>query len=471
LHVSWADTPLGRGPTGTAIRECKTVVYSDLVQNSLTKPWQAAAQSHHFSASIALPIMLDEQCCGTLNLYTTEPYFFDRDEVQLLEGLADSVAKTIQALRTAMLRCQAEQAVQHKQEQLSALLNNSREINRKLDVQAIMRVLVESAVALVQADSGTAGLMQQDVMVFNAYFEQHVWHPIHYEFHQGEGVPGNVMQHRIPYISNDAANDPHVIPTIQQALNFRQLINVPIISAKGTLLGCFEVHDRCNGLAFNTEDGELLQGLADSAAIALENSRLSASLKASLTGTISAIAKAVEAKDPYTGGHQQRVAQLAVAIAQCMGLDEEQREGIQLGATIHDIGKLNIPAEIVCNPGPLSPVAYALVQEHCVVGYKILKGIDFPWPIADIALQHHEHMDGSGYPQGLKGEGMHLESRIVAVADVVEAMVSHRPYRPSLGIEAALAELRRYRGKWYDSQAVDACLHLFQQGLFHFDDG
>jgi len=469
LHVSWGDSPQGHGAIGTAIRERRTVVSCDLMHNPEFAPWKTLAQSYGFCAAIALPMVRGEYCFGTINLYSTDPNRFDVNEVQLLESLADDVAQTIQALRTGSLQREAEHAVQHKQKQLSALINNSLEINSQLDIQIIMRGLVQSAVALVHADSGTAGKMQQGVMVFSEYFQTNAWHPIHYTFREGEGVPGYVMRHRTPYISDDAANDPHVIAKIQQVLNFRQLIDVPIISAKGELLGCFEIHDRHNGQPFNNEDCALLQGLAASAAIAMENSRLSASLKASLTGTISAIAKAVEAKDPYTGGHQQRVAQLAVCMARFMGLSDEQVEGIQLGATIHDIGKINIPAEIVCNPGPLSRVAYALVQEHCLVGYKILKDIDFPWPIADIALQHHERMDGSGYPQGLKGDEIRLESRIITVADVVEAMVSHRPYRPSLGIAAALEELRRYRGQWYDSDAVDACLHLFQHDLFHFE--
>jgi putative nucleotidyltransferase with HDIG domain len=470
LETSWGDNPHGRGATGTAIREQRTVTSYDLKHNPAFAPWKALAQPYGFRDSIALPLVRSGYCYGAINLYTTTPHHFDDSEIRLLENLADDVAQTIQSLRIRALQYDTEQAVQHKQTQLMALLNNSREINRKLNIQAVMRVLVESAVALVHADSGAAGLMSQDVMVFKEYLQSGTWHQIDYTFHEDEGVPGYVMHHRVPYISDDATRDPHVIPEIQQMLNFHQLIDVPIINAQGTLLGCFEIHDRSNGEPFNDEDCELLQGLAASAAIALENSRLSANLKASLTGTISAIAKAVEMKDPYTGGHQQRVAKLAVAIAHVMGLNEHQIESIQLGATIHDIGKINVPAEIVCNPGPLSHVGYALVQEHCSVGYQILSGIDFPWPIADIALQHHEHIDGSGYPQGLKGEDICLEARIVTVADVVEAMVSHRPYRPSLGIDAALEELSHYRGQWYDANAVDACLHLFKQGLFHFED-
>lgn len=192
-------------------------------------------------------------------------------------------------------------------------------------------------------------------------------------------------------------------------------------------------------------------------------------LRQSLEGTIRAIATAVEARDPYTAGHQRRVAALAAAIAMEMGLDVRTTEGIRLGAEIHDIGKIHVPAEILAKPGRLTDTEYALVKEHTQVGYDILKGIAFPWPVADIAHQHHERLDGLGYPQGLKGDAICLEARIVAVADVVEAMAMHRPYRPAVGVDAALAEIEKGKGRRYDPQAVDACLKLLADKRFTFD--
>jgi len=180
--------------------------------------------------------------------------------------------------------------------------------------------------------------------------------------------------------------------------------------------------------------------------------------------TVTAISKAVEARDPYTAGHQRRVADLACAIGEKMGLDENRIEGIRMGATIHDIGKIQVPAELLTKPTRLTEIEYQLIQAHCEVGYEILDDINFPWPVAEIAYQHHERIDGSGYPQGLKGEEINLEARIVAVADVVEAMSSHRPYRPGLGIEAALAEISKQRGAAYDSDVVDACIAIFEAG-------
>jgi putative nucleotidyltransferase with HDIG domain len=191
-------------------------------------------------------------------------------------------------------------------------------------------------------------------------------------------------------------------------------------------------------------------------------------LRASLEGTINAIAKSVEARDPYTAGHQLRVAELAAAIAREMGFEENQIKGIHMGASIHDIGKINLPAEILSKPSKLTDIGYRLIQAHPQVGYDILRDIDFPWPVADIAHQHHERLDGSGYPQGLKGEEICLEARVVAVADVVEAISSHRPYRPALGIGVALDEIETNRGKLYDPAVADACLKLFKDKHFSF---
>jgi len=193
-------------------------------------------------------------------------------------------------------------------------------------------------------------------------------------------------------------------------------------------------------------------------------------LQQSLEGTIQAIAAAAEVRDPYTAGHQNRVAELACAIAQEMGLQQEQIVGIHMGGKIHDIGKINLPAEILSKPTRLTQIEYALIQGHSQVGYGILKDIYFPWPVADIVHQHHERIDGTGYPQGLKGEEICLEARIVAVADVVEAMNSHRPYRAGLGIDKALDEIEQGSGSLYDSDVASACRCLFHERGFIITD-
>ena len=181
------------------------------------------------------------------------------------------------------------------------------------------------------------------------------------------------------------------------------------------------------------------------------------------------MALTVEMNDPFTAGHQRRVANLARAIATEMGLSRERVDGMRMAGFIHDLGKLSVPGEILSKPGRLTEIEFNLVKTHPQVGYDILKRVESPWPVAQIVLQHHERIDGSGYPTGLRGDEIMLEARILAVADVVEAMSSHRPYRPALGIDRALEEISRNRGLLYDPSAVDACLKVFTEKGFKFD--
>jgi PAS domain S-box-containing protein/putative nucleotidyltransferase with HDIG domain len=193
-------------------------------------------------------------------------------------------------------------------------------------------------------------------------------------------------------------------------------------------------------------------------------------LRKALGGTVQAIASLAESRDPYTAGHQRRVAELAAAIAGEMGLSPEQIEGLSMAGIIHDIGKVSVPADILNMPRKLSVIEYDLVKTHVQSGYDIVKDIEFPWPVARMILEHHERIDGSGYPNGLTGDELLLESRIMAVADVVEAMVSHRPYRPALGVDAALEEIAGKKGICYDSAIVDFCLRLFREKGYAFKE-
>jgi HD-GYP domain-containing protein (c-di-GMP phosphodiesterase class II) len=174
-------------------------------------------------------------------------------------------------------------------------------------------------------------------------------------------------------------------------------------------------------------------------------------------------------RDPYTSGHQQRVAKLAVAIATKLSLPANEIHGLYLAGIVHDVGKINIPAEILNKPGKLSKPEFQLIQGHVQAGYDIIKGVDFPWPIAEMIRQHHERLDGSGYPQGLKADEILKEAKILAVADVVEAMMSHRPYRPALGLDAALSEIEKNKSRLYDPKVVDACHQVFLNKLFDFN--
>lgn len=192
-------------------------------------------------------------------------------------------------------------------------------------------------------------------------------------------------------------------------------------------------------------------------------------LRKTMEGAINTMSKIVEVKDPYTAGHQQRVSQLTTAIAKELNLSPDKIEGIRIASLVHDIGKISVPTETLSKSTTLSGIEFSLIKEHSRIGYDILKAIDFSYPVANIVLQHHERLDGSGYPNNLKGDKILLEAKIIGVADVVEAMSSHRPYRPALGIDAALEEISQNRGILYDPEVVDACLKLFKEKGFKFE--
>jgi PAS domain S-box-containing protein len=187
------------------------------------------------------------------------------------------------------------------------------------------------------------------------------------------------------------------------------------------------------------------------------------SLRKAVGTTIQVLVSALESRDPYTCGHQSRSADLACAIAMEMGLAQDKIEGIRMAGIIHDIGKLSIPAELLSKPTKLTDIEFSLIKEHSRIGYEMLKDVESPWPLAEIVYQHHERINGIGYPKNLKGDEILMESRILAVADVVEAMASHRPYRPALGIEAALEEIEKNKGILYDNTVANTCLRLFRE--------
>jgi putative nucleotidyltransferase with HDIG domain len=193
-------------------------------------------------------------------------------------------------------------------------------------------------------------------------------------------------------------------------------------------------------------------------------------LRSTMEASITALASTVEMRDPYTAGHQKNVARLSVAIAEKLGLDSEKIEGLKLAARVHDIGKIQVPAEILTTPRKLTDLEFKLIKSHPEAGYNLFKDLKFPWPVDEIIFQHHERLDGSGYPRGLKADEIMIEAKILGVADVVEAMSSHRPYRPSLGIDAALEEIEKNKGKLYDPSVVDTCIEVFKEDGFTFEE-
>jgi len=255
-------------------------------------------------------------------------------------------------------------------------------------------------------------------------------------------------------LTDDGRNDRYLIPTAMKR-NGRRAAPAP---------------PRTSGLLLELSNEPLLVRL-EKKTLELKKARKKASATArhTLKHLVNSLAEMLELTDPFTAEHQQRVARLAQTIAARMKLSKERIEGIGIAGNIHDIGKIAVPAEILSRPGKLNEPEMGLIRNHPEVAFKILKGIDFPWPTARTVYQHHERMDGSGYPRGLKGEEIIVEARILGVSDVIEAMSSHRPYRPALGIDRALEEISAHAGILYDADVVQACLDVFTKEKFEFD--
>jgi PAS domain S-box-containing protein/putative nucleotidyltransferase with HDIG domain len=282
---------------------------------------------------------------------------------------------------------------------------------------------------------------------------------------KGMSIDQNIIKNKKAIIISDTTKEKSwkLLPDTEW---IRSNISIPIY-CQDNLFGFLHVNSKKVGF-FNKNDLKKLQPLANTIGLALENDCRYNKLQNFSDKMIQSITKIVEGRDPYTSGHQKNVSQLSVAIAKKMGLPKNQIEGIKYAALIHDIGKNNTPAEILNKPRKLTDLEFKMIQEHPKNGYNVLKESDFPWPLAEIIYQHHERLNGSGYPRGLKGEEILLEAKIIGVADTVEAMSSHRPYRPALGIKVALEEIKKNKNILYDPDVVDACVEVCKSKEFDF---
>jgi HD-GYP domain-containing protein (c-di-GMP phosphodiesterase class II) len=282
-------------------------------------------------------------------------------------------------------------------------------------------------------------------------------------------------------VCNDIATDPAFAEWRRLALErgFAATTAFPLHDSEQRPIGMLAIYsDTAN--VFSAEEVGILTELAGDLSFGINALRAGAArdsaeanarewqrqLAGTLERTVQALAGMVELRDPYTAGHQRRAAELAVAIGREMGLDERRLEGLLVIGMMHDVGKIQVPQEILSRPCKLTDLEFNLIKSHPESGYQILKDVPFPWPVADTVRQHHERLDGSGYPQGLRGEQVLLEARIIAVADVVEAMASYRPYREAIPLDEVMAEIERQAGILFDPDVVTACLRLFREQGF-----
>ncbi|MBI5627135.1 MAG: PAS domain S-box protein, partial [Nitrosomonadales bacterium] len=388
-------------------------------------------------------------------------------------------------------RKKAEAAIEHANRALAALSAVNRTLVRAASEDELLQSICQAIVQQRAYLLAWVGYKQYDenksirVMARAGHDEGYLdtmrltWA----ETERGMGPSGRAIRSGVTQLCQDMVNDPSYLLWRDAASQrgYASDIALPLIGKSGDVFGILHVYSGETN-TFTPAEIALLEEMAGDLAFGVhtlhtrrerdlalvKNQEQLVQLQDSLEDTVRAIATIVEMRDPYTAGHQVRVADLATAIAKQMGMPEEQAHAIHLAGVVHDLGKINVPAEILSKPGKITDLEFGLIKIHPQAGYDILKGIDFPWPIAQMVWQHHERLDGSGYPQGLKGEAILPGARILAVADVVEAMYSHRPYRPGLGIEVALAEITKQRGIYFDTQVVDACLALFREQGYRF---
>lgn len=383
---------------------------------------------------------------------------------------------------------EAEDALRHANRALRTLSAGNKTLLHARDERALLEAMCRAAVVQGGYLLAWVGYVQDD----EAHsIKPEVWHAVLPGYVESllstwrdialnNGPSGVTVRSGETTICQDIASDPLFAPWRDVAMKYgyRSSISIPLKDndrTYATLALYAATQD-----AFTVHEIELLSEMGEDLSFGIQNLRMRAErdqalqekhsylerLQNGLQDTVQAIASTVEMRDPYTAGHQRRVAELAAAIAGEMALPHEQIFAIHLAGVVHDLGKISIPAEILSKPSRLNDIEYSFIKTHPQSGYDILKDVDFQWPVAEMVLQHHERMDGSGYPQGLKGDNILMGARILAVADVIEAMASHRPYRAGLGIEVALQEIREHRGTYYDAEVADAALRLFNESKY-----
>lgn len=429
VNPCWRDMRQENNPTVSAIRQGKLAIVKNLLFFPDQSSWTAEALNRGYGAVIALPITAWRPY-GALTIFAGELAAFDEEEVGLLDEMADDIAYGVESLRLRDERRRAE----------DALLAYSQQWRSTFDAISDPIYVVDAVGVITQCNHALAQLI-------NTPYDKIIGRKACELLHGTSEFWEASLRSRA---QETRRSESDIFPIGD---HFYKVTFDPLIARDGLYLGSIQVMDdvteRKKAEEELKENFIRLQGL--------------------LNNTITAIAKIVEMRDPYTAGHEHRVSLLAYSIAREMGLPEDTIEAIRVSGMLHDIGKLYVPSEILSKTGALNEIELVLIKMHAQAGYETLKNIDFPWPVEIIVLQHHERINGSGYPSGLSGEDILVEARILAVADVVDSMASHRPYRPSRGIEASLQEIDTNSGILYDAAVVQACRRLFLEQGFTLD--
>jgi PAS domain S-box-containing protein/putative nucleotidyltransferase with HDIG domain len=427
LNITWADKKQGRGPTITAIRTGRPFVVRKILTDNALALWRSEAIRLNYASLVSIPLIAGNQSLGALNIYAAESDAFDDEEVKLLTDLADDFVYGIMSLRANVEKRRAEEDLRNSEKKYRELVENAPVGVYRTDIKG----------KIVFANEGLARML---------------------EFESAEELMASSVLERYRN-QEDRKNLIDSLRRDGKVTNY----DLELLTKSGGVR---------NVILSASLDGDIISGMIRDITDRMQTEKkfyhTLEILRKTLGATIQALNKIVESRDPYTAGHQKRVADLARAIATEMGLSEDAIDGIRIAGLLHDIGKISVPSEILSKSSKLNEYEFNLIKEHPRIGFDILSTIEFPWPVAIIILQHHERMDGSGYPQGLAGDDILMESRILGVADVVEAMTSHRPYRPAIHIGETLKEISDKKGILYDPRVVEACLRLFNEKNLSF---
>jgi PAS domain S-box-containing protein/putative nucleotidyltransferase with HDIG domain len=431
IRISSADISEGRGPVGMAIRQGRHCICTNIEADASMAPWRDQAVARGYRSSGAFPLIVEKETIGTISFYSQETDFFDAENIQLLKSVAAILSFALESAEREKQRRQAEKALEESEANYRELVEGGNSIILRLDPRGNIKFINQFAQQFFGYSKGE--IIGQNVVGT-------IVPEVETSGRDLAAMIGDLGEHPERYITNENENLRRSGERVWVAWT-----NKGVFDKNGVLT---EVLCIGNDITEN---------------------RLKDWLRAN-DQAVQAMALAIEMRDPYTTGHQQRVTRLACALAQELGLPEDRIKGLRLAGLLHDLGKIVVPAEFLSKPGKLRDHEWAIIQDHPYFGYEIMKNIDFPWPVAQMIYQHHERLNGTGYPQGLAGEEILREARILAVADVVEAMASQRPYRSALGIDLALQEITRNKGILYDSEMVDTCIRLFTEKGFSLSD-
>lgn len=460
--LTHARTRIGEGVAGRAAQTRQPAL---LIERAQIAEYPDSFAKASIASSICAPLHHPGICDAReligaliLNRQTGAPAFTE-DDVRLVAAFCTQAGKALQNAR-------CYKRMQRRAVQLENLVDISQKLVASLQVEVVLKSIIDRAVELLGCQAGSLMLVDPETeeLVFKVAVGPAGDKLIDTRLPPGAGIAGAVARDGVPLIVNDAKADPRHFGAVDAstALNTRSLLCVPLWN-KERVIGVVEVMNKVNGLPFDDDDRDLLSAFTVQSAIALENARLYSDLRNAFADTVRVIANALEARDEYTAGHTGRVTELALDTAREMNWSREQLDVLQIGALLHDIGKIGISDSVLYKPSELTQDEYGEMMRHPIVGAKMLEKVAALQPMLPYILYHQERYDGNGYPFGLKGNEIPLEGRILAVADTFDAMTSDRPYRKGMSDEEAIAEIKRNRGTQFDPDVVDAMLRALER--------